>query len=112
MVAPSTYCSMPPRVSEAGRATKNSGMKLARRMMLLPGWKWPTNGEADIMPPDIEPLSAQNCILIAYLLTGPAAWLGFGVAMLFAYGRMGRLRRPIEPLPATPPSVTVLMPAK
>jgi cellulose synthase/poly-beta-1,6-N-acetylglucosamine synthase-like glycosyltransferase len=51
--------------------------------------------------------------MIVYALVGPGAWLAFGLAMIFARARMGRLRRPIPPLAVSQsPSVTVLIPAK
>ena len=53
-----------------------------------------------------------NDFIFLYALLGPVPWALFAVAMALAYGRMGRLRRPIEKLNGDPPGVTVLMPAK
>src|SRR4051794_23697227 len=50
--------------------------------------------------------------LIAYVLIGPCAWLLFLVLIEMGRARMSRLRRPPLPLPASPPSVAILIPAK
>jgi cellulose synthase/poly-beta-1,6-N-acetylglucosamine synthase-like glycosyltransferase len=57
-------------------------------------------------------MHASALILLIYALLGPLAWAGFALAMALAYGRMARLKRPIEALVGPPPNVTVLMPAK
>jgi cellulose synthase/poly-beta-1,6-N-acetylglucosamine synthase-like glycosyltransferase len=52
-------------------------------------------------------------MVILYGLLGPGLWALFALAMIFARERMGRLRRPIQPLAASrTPSVTALIPAK
>lgn len=55
---------------------------------------------------------AGSPALLIYAIVGPGTWLLFAVAMLAANARMNRLRRPRLPLPDSPPSVSVLVPAK
>lgn len=50
---------------------------------------------------------------IVYVALGPVAWTAFALATYFSWVRMNRLSVGIiEPLPASPPPVTVLIPAK
>ncbi|MEA2711045.1 MAG: chlorobactene glucosyltransferase [Phycisphaerales bacterium] len=57
-------------------------------------------------------LLAASPALISYVIVGPLAWMLFAALMALSYGRMNRFRRPRLPLPATPPQVTILVPAK
>ena len=50
--------------------------------------------------------------LALYLLVGPLAWLGYGALLLLGRERMSRLARSRDELPADPPSVSILVPAK
>jgi len=51
-------------------------------------------------------------LLFIYILLGPAAWLALCVMSLFARVRMGRLLRSTDTLPAEPPSIAIVVPAK
>ncbi|HMO25199.1 MAG TPA: glycosyltransferase family 2 protein, partial [Tepidisphaeraceae bacterium] len=52
-------------------------------------------------------------LVIAYAVVGPLAWGGMWVGLLLARSRMKRLETdPTPPLPDTPPTVTVIVPAK
>ena len=57
-------------------------------------------------------LAARNAALLIYANVGPLTWVAFATIALLAYGRMRRFRRPRLPLPASPPPVTILIPAK
>lgn len=50
--------------------------------------------------------------LVIYLLVGPFAWLALFVSVVMGRLRMGRLARWSGQLPADPPEVTILIPAK
>jgi cellulose synthase/poly-beta-1,6-N-acetylglucosamine synthase-like glycosyltransferase len=51
-------------------------------------------------------------LLVPYVIFGPLLWALLAIGMALSYTRMSRLRRPIRPLPANPPRLTVLIPAK
>src|SRR5438876_1048470 len=52
-------------------------------------------------------------LMLLYVLIGPILWAVFGIAMILSRARMGRLKRPPQPLAVSPPpTVTVLIPAK
>ena len=57
-------------------------------------------------------LAALSVPRVLYVLIGPGAWVLFGMGMVIAWHRMERLRRSRHDLPAPPPEVTVLIPAK
>lgn len=62
--------------------------------------------------PSVTPELVTFCL---YLLAGPLAWLGYGLVIQAGRRRMLLLRRPpIPPAdpPATPPGVTIMIPAK
>lgn len=50
--------------------------------------------------------------LISYVCLAVLPWAGFALSLIFIYQRLSRLSRPIRPLPANPPHVTILIPAK
>src|SRR3954469_15438588 len=50
--------------------------------------------------------------LATYFILGPVLWALLASSIALSYTRMSRLRRPIRPLPANPPHVTILIPAK
>ena len=57
-------------------------------------------------------VAADSTALMIYAMIGPLTWVAFVAIALLAYGRMRKFRRPRLPLPDTPPTVTVLIPAK
>jgi len=56
--------------------------------------------------------SLELILYVTYVLIGPVAWGGLGYLMIMGRRRMRRLARPALALPADPPRVTVLIPAK
>jgi chlorobactene glucosyltransferase len=51
-------------------------------------------------------------LFVTYILIGPVLWALSLFSMRLAHNRMSRLRRPALALPASPPRVAVLIPAK
>jgi glycosyltransferase involved in cell wall biosynthesis len=76
------------------------------------GWVGPNNaGDATEVPP----LSHELILFLTYLNFGPLSWLFFGVMIYAGRRKMLLMRRPpIQPKnpPPTPPSVTIIIPAK
>ena len=63
----------------------------------------------------VPPVTPELVTFCLYLLAGPLAWLGYGAAIRSGRRKMLLLRRPpIPPTnpPATPPGVTIMIPAK
>ncbi|CAN5662589.1 glycosyltransferase family 2 protein [soil metagenome] len=57
-------------------------------------------------------IADANILLITYTLLGPLPWLLLLALMLLGRERMMRLKRKIDPLPETPPHVSIIIPAK
>ena len=54
----------------------------------------------------------QDILFVAYAIVGPLAWAGLGVSLFAGRQRMKLIgRKPLE-MPADPPQVTILIPAK
>ena len=54
----------------------------------------------------------EYVLFLAYLALGPLAWLAYGFIAYAGRRRMLLLKRPVDALPADPPRVTILIPAK
>lgn len=54
----------------------------------------------------------EYLLFAAYMLIGPLAWLGVGIALVKGRKRMNLLHLPIQPPPGMPPRVSILIPAK
>jgi cellulose synthase/poly-beta-1,6-N-acetylglucosamine synthase-like glycosyltransferase len=63
--------------------------------------------------PILAAIAASHVVaLIIYAIVGPLAWVGFAGLMRLSYIRMKRFARQRFPLPASPPRVNILIPAK
>jgi hypothetical protein len=60
----------------------------------------------------VFPDQPEYVLFLAYLLLGPLAWLAYGLIIYAGRRRMLLLKRPVDSLPADPPKVTILIPAK
>jgi chlorobactene glucosyltransferase len=60
----------------------------------------------------LSSLAIETAVFVLYMVLGPAAWVLFGYMLWSGRERMRLVRRPVPGLPANPPRVTVLIPAK
>jgi glycosyltransferase involved in cell wall biosynthesis len=60
----------------------------------------------------VPPYRLELILLIAYFLLGPLMWATYGTIIVYGRRRMLLMKRPPQPVGGTPPSVTILIPAK
>src|SRR5712672_3667431 len=54
----------------------------------------------------------EGILLLSYIFAGPLTWLMYGVLMFAGRRKMLLMARPPNPIRGTPPTVTILIPAK